>query len=562
MGLEPGTTLPGGYRLERRLGAGNLGEVWRSSGPRLNRPVAVKVLRSDAGTGPAELAGFRRAAQLSVLLQNPGITTVHDLGTHQGRRFVVMEFVDGKDLQAVLVRDTAGLAVRRALSLAAEVAEILAAAHAGGVVHGDLKPANLMVQEGGHVKICDFGTAGLRRAGAVVGDAMYGSPAYAAPERWRGEPATSGTDLYALGCLLYALLTGRPPFQPLAAAQLEGQHLTKEVPRPGTGRSDIPKELDELTVELLAKDPGERPANGRVLAARLRAIGDRLDRDDSPAATPLTVEVMASVGLGSRAPKPVLPNEVSGGPGGEYRRAAEQGDSTAMWNLGFALDKAGREQEAEEWFRSAADLGNTNGMCSAGVMRAKAGDSEGAEEWYRKSAGLGNAHAGYLLGRMLAQFGRSGEAEEWYRMAAEKGHADATYNLGLTCHRDGRAEEAKKWFLKSAEMGDSYGMWNLGIVLDEAGQVEEADQWFRKAAAKGNTSAMTSVGVLLGRAGDTEGAKKWYLKAAGEGHAHGMYNLGVLAEQAGDFEEARRWFRQASEKGHSQAKNRLASLRS
>ena len=266
--MQAGLKLSGRYALQALLGNGGMGEVWRGVDELLDRPVAVKVLR--ANLADPELAGrFRREARIAARLQHPGITVVHDVGSDNGQLFIVMELLHGRDLAAMLAEAPAGLPIDTVVPLAIQAAEALRAAHAGHVVHRDLKPANLFVLDGGLLKICDFGiawavdsTTHLTATGQAIG-----TPAYMSPEQCRGQQVDERSDLYSLGCVLYALLTGQPPFakgQPLAIML---QHLNAAPAAPRTIRPDVPPELDHLVLDLLAKDPARRPDEGRVIAA-------------------------------------------------------------------------------------------------------------------------------------------------------------------------------------------------------------------------------------------------------------------------------------------------------
>jgi eukaryotic-like serine/threonine-protein kinase len=270
--MQAGLKLSGRYALKALLGSGGMGEVWRGVDEQLDRPVAIKVLR-DALADP-ELAGrFRREARIAARLQHPGITVVHDIGCDDGQLFIVMELLHGQDLAAMLAQEPAGLSIDATVSLTIQVAEALQAAHAGHVVHRDLKPANLFVLDNGQLKICDFGIAWavdsatrLTATGQTIGTAAYMSP-----EQCRGEQVDERSDLYSLGCVLYALLTGQPPFaqsQPLAIMH---QHVNAVPIPPRTIRLDIPSELNRLVLELLAKDPARRPADAGHVAKALRA---------------------------------------------------------------------------------------------------------------------------------------------------------------------------------------------------------------------------------------------------------------------------------------------------
>ncbi|MEU3470619.1 serine/threonine-protein kinase [Streptomyces sp. NPDC006687] len=285
--MRAGERLAGRYRLDERLGQGGIGEVWQGFDVDLGRPVAVKVLLEfDA---PDELLGrFRREAAIGARLQHPGITVVHDIGQHENRLFIVMELLKGEDLAHLLARTPApGLPVPQALDLALQAAEALAAAHAQKVVHRDLKPANLfLLTTGGRLKICDFGIARTADStgGLTVTGRVFGTPAYMAPEQWRGEHVDARCDLYALGCVLFALLTGAPPFP--AAEQvwvLMRRHLDEEAPALDSVRPGLPPALVQLVASLLSKDPAERP-DAPATATLLRAL-----LDPAPAASPAPV---------------------------------------------------------------------------------------------------------------------------------------------------------------------------------------------------------------------------------------------------------------------------------
>lgn len=278
--MEPGALLDGKYRLVRRLGQGGMGEVWAAEDLSLNRQVAVKIVLSNLGTNQEVIARLRREAQAAASLQHPGITVVHAMGEHEGHPFVVMELLNGRDFMAILEANPNGIPVAHAVSLAAQVADALAYAHRNGVVHRDIKPANLMELTDGRVKICDFGIARFADAAPDLTPMgmILGTPPYTAPEQYRGGPVDGRSDLYSFGCTLYALLTGRPPFTGPSIAAFMNQHLHEPPPRPSELRPDIPAELENLVLGMLAKDPADRPSMEEVLA-RLNAL-------NSPAPAP------------------------------------------------------------------------------------------------------------------------------------------------------------------------------------------------------------------------------------------------------------------------------------
>ncbi|MFD7261038.1 protein kinase [Streptomyces sp. NPDC059874] len=268
--MRVGDQLGGRYRLDQRLGQGGMGEVWRAHDLQLGRSVAVKVLL-EAATGDEVVARFRREATIGARLQHPGITVVHDVGQEDGRLFIVMELLSGEDLGSVLARERDGLPVATVLGLAAQTAEALAAAHEQSVVHRDLKPANLFLLPGGRLKICDFGIAHSSdaTAGWTVTGRIFGTFAYMAPEQWLGEHVDARCDLYALGCVLYALLCGKPPFGVAEPMYTLARRHIEEPPAPLPA---APPALAGLLMALLAKKPAERPESARVVGEILRGL--------------------------------------------------------------------------------------------------------------------------------------------------------------------------------------------------------------------------------------------------------------------------------------------------
>ncbi len=266
-----GVALRDRYVLRRRLGRGGMGEVWLGLDSELGREVAVKVMLALPGDG--SVRRFRREADTLAGLQHPGITVVHDAGRHEPYHFIVMELLRGHDLAHVLAGHPGGLPHLRVLDLTRQTVDALAAAHRHGIVHRDVKPANLFVQAGDRVKVCDFGIArNAEASGTVTATGLViGTPAYMSPEQWEGKETDARTDLYALGVVMFELLTGQPPFpaaQPFYA--LMRQHVEQAPPRPGTLRPGIPRDLEEVVMALLAKDPRRRP-DSRTLAAALAA---------------------------------------------------------------------------------------------------------------------------------------------------------------------------------------------------------------------------------------------------------------------------------------------------
>jgi serine/threonine-protein kinase len=275
--------LAGRYRLESPVAAGGVGEVWRGRDELLGRAVAVKLLRAEFTSHPETLGRFRAEARHAAGLAHPGVAQVYDYG-EDDRPFLVMELVEGPSLAEVLAGGR--LPAGRVVDMVAQAAAALAAAHAAGLVHRDIKPANLLLGPGGVVKVTDFGIAHAAGSAPVTRTGtLVGTPAYLAPERAAGEPATPASDLYSLGIVGYECLTGGPPFTGTAVeVALAHQHR----PLPALPAS-VPAGVAALVTQLTAKDPKQRPASAAQAADQAGRLRDAL------AATP------------PAAPAPTLP---------------------------------------------------------------------------------------------------------------------------------------------------------------------------------------------------------------------------------------------------------------
>jgi serine/threonine protein kinase len=262
--------LGGRYVLGEVLGTGGMATVWRATDQVLGREVAVKVLGPQYAADAGFVARFEREARHAARLSHPRLVTVFDCGIDDGTAFIVMELVAGRTLRQVL-DDAGSLPPAQAAGIAAAVCEALEVAHGAGLVHRDIKPPNIVVS-GGEVKVLDFGiaraegTAGLTRTRAVLGTA-----AYLSPEQASGRPAGPQSDLYSLGCVLFEMLTGEPPFTADSVVGLAYRHVQDDPGPPSARQPGVPGPLDAITTRLLAKDPAARPASAAAARADLLA---------------------------------------------------------------------------------------------------------------------------------------------------------------------------------------------------------------------------------------------------------------------------------------------------
>lgn len=273
-----GKVLRGRYRLDRILGRGAMGHVWQGADVYLERPVAVKTVATDLLALPdrrrTALARFEREAKTAARLDHANLTTVYDAAVTEDVCCLVMQLVDGTTLDNVVDgADDGRLPVPAAVSVAAQLCSGLSAAHAAGLVHRDLKPQNVMVRTSGLVKILDFGLVKVLSDAdpqlTMTGETL-GNVAYASPELLTGDrPLDGRSDLYAVGCLLHCMLTGRPPFDCPNPAEMVTRHLTAPPPRLADGGVDAPAALQDLTHTLLAKRPEDRPDSAADVYAAL-----------------------------------------------------------------------------------------------------------------------------------------------------------------------------------------------------------------------------------------------------------------------------------------------------
>ena len=272
------TTLTGaelaGYRIEAVAGRGGMGVVYRAWHLGLERPVALKVIAPDLAARDEFRARFRRESRLAAALDHPHVLPIYEAGEHDGVLFIAMRWVDGTDLGRELHQSAAGLAVDRAVTLTAQVAGALDAAHARGLVHRDIKPANVLIVEEGsieHAYLADFGLAKRDDTGGLTDTGRWlGTVDYAAPEQIGGGEVGPPADVYALGCVLFATLTGRPPFERESAVAVAYAQIHDPPPRTGVSSA-----LDAVVARALAKDPRARFASAGELAvaARTAAAG-------------------------------------------------------------------------------------------------------------------------------------------------------------------------------------------------------------------------------------------------------------------------------------------------
>ncbi|HEY8168965.1 MAG: Stk1 family PASTA domain-containing Ser/Thr kinase [Candidatus Limnocylindrales bacterium] len=331
-----GELLGDRYRLTELLGEGGMATIFLGHDTKLERDVAIKVLRPEYGRDAAFVARFKQEANAAASLSHPNVVQVYDYGTDDAGPYIVMEYVDGQDLGEIL-RDRGFVPSAAAARIAMQVADGLAAAHAMGIVHRDVKPSNVLVSVAGQVKVADFGIArALSEAQLTLPGQTLGSVRYLSPEQARGEAVGAATDIYALGLVLSEMLTGRPVWTGDTAGAVAMARLTEDPPAPSSIRADVNPALDSIVKKALARDPAQRFGSAGAFSD---ALGQFLSTLQSGVAGP-AVAVAAGVAAGAAMATPMADPTIvspavgvaSGPPGGDDDfDEGDEGDDRWTW---------------------------------------------------------------------------------------------------------------------------------------------------------------------------------------------------------------------------------------
>jgi len=293
------------YEVQGRIGVGGMAEVWRGYDRTLNRTVAIKTLLPQFARDASFVDRFRREAQAAARLNHPGIVSVYDSGTDGETPYIVMQFIEGRTLADYLASGKT-IPPMKAAQVAKEIAEALAAAHAEGVIHRDIKPANVMVTREGKVLVMDFGIARLISGPetAPQTSAVLGTASYLSPEQAQGQSVDARSDIYALGVVLYEMLTGRPPFTGDSPMAIAYKQVNATPEAPSSVNPEVPPELDAVVMRALSKNPANRYQTGQEFADDL----ERARTGGQVMATPLLPAAGEATQVISRPqPTSVLP---------------------------------------------------------------------------------------------------------------------------------------------------------------------------------------------------------------------------------------------------------------
>jgi serine/threonine-protein kinase len=321
--VAAGTVIDGRYKVLRRLGSGGMADVFLAEDDQLGRQVALKLLHRRFSEDPGFVERFRREAQSAAGLQHPNVVSVFDRGAYDGTYYIAMEYLPGRSLKQ-LIRDQAPLDPLRAIDIVIQILKAARFAHRHGVIHRDLKPHNVIIDDAGHVKVTDFGIARAGASDMTETGSIMGTAQYLSPEQAQGHAVSASSDLYSVGVVLYELLTGHVPFDAEAAVTIALKHVSEAPTAPTQVNPQIPPELEQVVMWTLNKNPADRPRDADELIAALEAArqailaGSPSDRTASMAAVGVPVGGAALAGAqGAEAPPEAVPGG-AGGAGGSY----------------------------------------------------------------------------------------------------------------------------------------------------------------------------------------------------------------------------------------------------
>ncbi len=293
--------IAGRYVLRGLLGQGGMADVELAYDEVLDRQVAVKMLHERYASDDSFIERFRREAQSAAALNHPNVVGVYDTGADRGRPYIVMEYIAGRTLSEIMKRE--GVLPRRAAEIGGEAAMALHFAHERGIVHRDIKPGNIMIGDDGRVKVTDFGIARAVNVESVTQtSSIFGTAAYVAPEQAQGQRVDGRTDIYALGCVLFEMLTGQQPFTGDTAVTLAYKHVSEAPPHPRSINPEISPALESVVLKALAKDPAQRYQTGKEMAEDLRRAVAGQQVSTSPAAAYAATQAIPRAVPGAAGP--------------------------------------------------------------------------------------------------------------------------------------------------------------------------------------------------------------------------------------------------------------------
>ena len=621
--LQPNTTLQGGkYRIERMLGQGGFGIPYLARNTVFDIDVAIKEFfmkdendrDGSSVTMPnatkqelfyGQMEKFKKEAKRMFAIKNEHIVGVQDLFEENGTAYYVMDYVDGENLAERLKRTGKPMSEQEVRDILPQILDALKSIHDAGIWHLDLKPANIMIDKNGCVKLIDFGASkqlNAQKGGATTSTAISYTNGYAPREQMEQNYEKFGpwTDIYALGATLYALLTNKRPPLPtdIDDDSSEDKHIALPFPYSisenirglvlsmmNTNRIQRPQKVESIISyltesSLFVQDiPNEETiiASDKVNKDTLiEMLRKRAENGDAEAQNELGYCYYCGENI----------EEDKGLAFFWFKKAAEQGNVKAQLNLAHSYEVGeGVEEDIQtafEWFKIAAEKDFPLAQRELGRLyeygKGVERDRVLASRWYEKAAEQGDAHAQLLLAQCY-DYGKGvrkdkQKAIEWYKKAAEQGIVDAQFKLGW-CYVNGVGVEKNEksafaWYKKAAEQGNPAAQNNLGCCYENGDGVEKnkekAFEWYKKAAEQGDSVAQNNIGNCYDKGSgveeDKEKAIEWYIKSAEQGCAEAQYNLGWHYDKGIGIEEnkekAFEWYKESAEQGKDYAQYQVA----
>ncbi len=298
-GLGAGTLVDERYKIVSRLGAGGMADVFLAEDEQLGRKVALKLLYQRFAEDPGFVERFRREAQSAAGLQHPNVVSVYDRGAYDGTYYIAMEYLPGRSLKQ-LIRAEAPLDPIRAIDLTLQILKAARFAHRRGVIHRDLKPHNVIVDDSDNAKVTDFGIARAGASDMTETGSIMGTAQYLSPEQAQGHAVSAGSDLYSIGVVLYEMLTGRVPFDAESAVSIALKHVSEAPPPMSVLNPDVPAELEQVVMWALNKNPVDRPANADQFITALEQARAAIQSGE-PGQRTASMAAMAGVAAGRYA---------------------------------------------------------------------------------------------------------------------------------------------------------------------------------------------------------------------------------------------------------------------
>jgi beta-lactam-binding protein with PASTA domain/predicted Ser/Thr protein kinase len=342
-----GSLVDGRYKVVARLGAGGMADVYLAEDQQLGRKVALKLLHRRFAENEGFVERFRREAQAAAGLQHPNVVGVYDRGSYDGTYYIAMEYLPGRTLKR-LIRDEAPLDPVRSIDIAVQILKAARFAHHHGVIHRDLKPHNVIVDDSGHVKVTDFGIARAGASDMTETGSILGTAQYLSPEQAQGHAVSASSDLYAIGVVLYEMLTGRVPFDAEQAVTIAIKHVSEAPTAPTAINPQIPPELEQVVMWAMNKNPADRPHDADQFITALEHAKAAIVSGEAGQRTAAMAAVSALAGAGAGAatapptaiagapPAPVpVPMPIDGDYGPEDPR--ERGRRGLLWGLAVLI---------------------------------------------------------------------------------------------------------------------------------------------------------------------------------------------------------------------------------